>query len=65
MTVLSLIVWLVVLGVVAWIVSLAPFVEATFKKFITYVLLVIGAIMVISFLLGILDGGTIGDIRLR
>lgn len=44
---------LVVLGVAAWLVSIAPFINGQFKTIINYALIVIGAIIVVSFLLGI------------
>lgn len=66
MTILSLIVWLLILGFVAWLVSIAPIIDATFKNFIKWILVVIGAVMVLMFLLGIVDdGGLIRQIPLK
>lgn len=59
MTILALIVYLVVLGIIAYLVNLAPFIQQTFKTFIVYVLILIGAIILISFVLGLVGSPTI------
>lgn len=51
MTIVTLIVWLLILGFVAWLVSISPITEPTFKKFIIYALIVVGAFILISFVI--------------
>lgn len=57
MTLIALIICLVILGVVAYLVNVAPVIAQPFKQFIIFALIVIGAIVVISFLIS-LTGGT-------
>lgn len=51
--VLILVVELIVLGFAAWLVETAPFLDATFKQFIKWVLIVVAAVLVVVFLLGL------------
>lgn len=51
--IVGIIVILLVLGLIGWVVGKAPFIEQPFKTFINYVLIVIGAVVVIYFLLGL------------
>lgn len=43
----------VVLGIIYWLVNAAPFIPELFKKVIGYVVIVIGALILINFLLGL------------
>ena len=52
MTILSLIVWLFILGFVAWLIERSPITSPTFKSFMVYALVIIAAFMLISFVLG-------------
>jgi membrane protein DedA with SNARE-associated domain len=56
MTIVSLIVWLVVLGVVAWLINSFIPMEATIKRILNIVLIVI-AIVIVLFAFGILPMG--------
>jgi hypothetical protein len=42
---------LFILGFVAWLVEISPITNATFKSFIVYALIVVGAIILIFFIL--------------
>lgn len=44
----SIIIQLIVLGVIAWLVSIAPFIEARFKSFITWVLIALAVVILIA-----------------
>lgn len=48
---------LVVLGVVAWLIGRAPFIDDEYKVFIKWALIVIGAIIIVLFVWGLLGGG--------
>lgn len=63
----ALIVWLLVLGFVAWIVQIAPFIEPKFKSFIIFVMIAIAGLLVLSFLLNGLGlvGGSALNFRLK
>jgi hypothetical protein len=65
MTLLNLIVWILIIGFVAWLISTAPFIEATFKAIIKWLLLVAVAFVVISFLVHALGGPELGGNLLR
>ena len=43
----------IVLGIIWYLVSIAPFLNELFKKIIGYVIILVGAIILINFLLGI------------
>lgn len=58
----GVIVDVIILVVIAWLVSIAPFIEGTFKSFIIWALMAIGAIIIVLFILGIAGGS--GVIRL-
>ena len=64
MTLLALIIWVVIIGFVAWLVSTAPFIDPTFKAIIKWLLIVAVAVIVITFLIHLLGGQT-GDNVLR
>lgn len=49
MTLIALVVWLLILGFIAWVVNQSPITDPTFKQFIVWALIVIGAILLISF----------------
>lgn len=55
----GLLVEILILGFVAWLVDLAPFINPTFKTFITYALIVIAAVLLIGFLIGIVHGDNV------
>lgn len=57
MALLTLIVALVILGIVAWLAGKAKFIDEDFKSLIKYALLVVGAIILITFLLNLIGGG--------
>lgn len=65
MTFVAVILTLIILGVVAWLVDRAPFISVTFKPFITYVLLAIGALVLIAFLINLLGGNMDFNLRLK
>lgn len=49
---INLIIELFIIGIIMYLVSIAPFVNAQIKEIINYVLIVIGVVLTISFLLG-------------
>lgn len=51
-TFIGLIIWLLVLGLIAYLVEIAPFLDGTFKVFIRWALIAVGVVILISFLLG-------------
>lgn len=51
MTLAFLIIVLIILGVIAWLVTIAPVINPTFKSFIVYALIVVGAILLVDWLL--------------
>ncbi len=53
MSPLPLIVWLLILGFLAWLVEKAPIISPTFKTFIVYALIIVGAAMLLSFIVDI------------
>ncbi len=64
MSLIGLIVWVLILGLIAYLISAAPFISAPFKTIANYILIVIAVIVVISFLLG-LSGATGTGLYLR
>lgn len=48
---IQLIITLAILGLVAWLVGIAPMIDATFKTFINYALIVVGAVVLIVWVL--------------
>ena len=65
MTLLGLIVWLLILGAIAFLVSKSPITNPDFKTFINYVLLVVAVIIVIVFVVGLLGGNVSGVLNLK
>lgn len=63
MTLIGLLVGILILGLIAYLVSIAPFIEATFKSIINFVLIVVAVILVIYFLLGVTGTATPSFIR--
>lgn len=57
MSILTLLVALVVLGFFAWLAITAPFLEATFKEFIKWVLIALAGVLVIVYLLSLIGQG--------
>ena len=57
-SILTLVIWLIILGVLAWVIDMAPFIEGTFKTFIRYALIVVAAVLVVVFLLALVNGGS-------
>jgi hypothetical protein len=56
---LGVVIVLAVLGIIAWLVNRAPMIDASFKQFITFSLLVIGVVVVVVFLLSLVGGAGI------
>lgn len=56
---LRILIEIAILGFIAWVVNRAPIIEQPFKSFIVYGLLVIAAVILIGFLLGITGPGNI------
>jgi hypothetical protein len=52
-----LLIVLFILGVLAFFVDRAPFISATFKQLAQFALIAAGAIVLIYFLLGLVNGG--------
>ncbi len=65
MTFLSLIIYVLILGFIAWLVSIAPMINPTFKAFINFLLIAAAGILVIVFLIGIAHGGASHAFDLR
>ncbi len=51
MTLGLLILTLIVLGIIAWLISIAPVINPTFKTIITYALIVVGSLLLVDWLL--------------
>lgn len=51
--VLLLVIELIILGFAAWLVESAPFIDASFKGFIKWILMALAAVLVVVFLLGL------------
>jgi len=66
MTLLTLIITLFILGLIAWLVSISPITNPTFKSFINFALIVVGAIVLIAFVIGVFGGnvGKFGNLKL-
>lgn len=61
MTLLGLIIWIVIIGFIAWLVTTAPFIDPQFKSVIKWLLIVVVAVLVIMFLIDLIGGGSIGN----
>ena len=55
MSLISLVVVLIVVGVLLWLINRAPFIDATMKQIIFWVVIVVVVLWIISSL-GLLDG---------
>lgn len=57
-SIVALLVILAIIGVAAWLLSIAPFIAEPFKGFINWILIVVAVIVVVVFALGLLGVGT-------
>jgi hypothetical protein len=64
MSILTLILVLVIVGVVLWAISALPFIDANIKKIIYVLVVVLVVVWLISVLFG-LNFGNLGNIRIR
>lgn len=51
--ILFLVIAAIILGIVLWLISLAPFIPAPFKTVLTWVVYLFAALILINFLLGL------------
>jgi len=51
--VIQLVIYLIVLGIVAWLVGLATIIDARIKQIINVILIVVAAVLVIDFLMSL------------
>jgi hypothetical protein len=61
-SILTVVVVIAIIGIIAWLIGRAPFINAEFKTIINYVLLVIAVIYVIYFLYALVSGNGSGII---
>lgn len=58
MSILTLVIWIVVLGLIAWALTYVPL-PAPFGKIIQVILIIAAVALIIFFLLGLADGGSV------
>lgn len=64
MSLLVTIIVVLILGLAAWGVNKAPFVQGEFKQLAVFVLIVVAVIVVVYFLIGLVHGSGAGTLNL-